>query len=158
MACVPTTTKAQFFIQHCRLLGDAQAPRLTQGIPSFRQFATCRTPCVEKLIQGRTQWVDCVSFDLLEATVICAACQPGIAGLMGQALFSHFESSIHVALKLPEKHCCCQASTHCRHGSEKKMSFLKTNRVLPVPGGELILPCSIAKGKLNMITSLNVRP
>ncbi len=43
---------------------------------------------------------------------------------MELALLSHFESSIHAALKLPEIHCCLQASRHGKHGSEKKMSFL----------------------------------
>ena len=71
--------------------------------------------------------------DLLETTGTYAACQPGNGGLMRHALFSQVESSIHAALKLPEKHCCCWASSHCRHGSEKKKNFLNRNRVLPVP-------------------------
>lgn len=77
---------------------------------------------------------------------------------MGQALFSYFESSIHAALNLPEKNCCCGASTHCRHGSEKKMNILERNSVLLVPGWELIQSCSIVKGKLNMSPTLEVRP
>ena len=77
---------------------------------------------------------------------------------MGQSLFSHFESSIHAASKLPEKHCCYRDFSYCRHGSEKKISFPERNFVLPVPSWKLILLCSIPKVKLNVSPSVEVSP
>ncbi len=55
---------------------------------------------------GKEPVVICVSFDLLETTGMYAACARGNGGLMELAVLSHFESSMHVALKLPEIHCC----------------------------------------------------
>ena len=77
---------------------------------------------------------------------------------MAQGLFFHFESSVHAASKLPEKHCCDRTLSYWRHGSEKKRSFLERNLVLPVPSWKLILLFSIPKVKLNVSTSLEVRP
>ena len=41
---------------------------------------------------------------------------------------------------------------------KRKMSLLERNCVLPVPSWKLILLCSIPKVKLNVSTSLEVRP
>ena len=69
----------------------------------MRVFSTCRTPCEETMIQGRDQCVARVSFDLLEITRIYIGCVfTGNGCLTAQALLSHFEISVHAALKLPK--------------------------------------------------------
>ena len=78
--------------------------------------------------------------------------------VMAQGLFAHYESSVHAASNIPEKHCRCQGFSHCRHGSEKILSFPVRNLVLPVPRWKLTLLCSIPKVKVNVSPSLEGRP
>ena len=99
----------------------------------MRRFTTCRTPCLENLIQGRNQCVLCVSFEFFETTGMYAVCAYGNGLMLVVDFLIHFDSSIHAALKLPEILCCGQAPGYCRHWSGKKMCFLWLHSVLHSP-------------------------
>ena len=77
---------------------------------------------------------------------------------MAQDLFAHSESSVHAASNIPEKPCCCQGFSHCRHGSEKILSILVRNLLLPVPSWKVTLLCCIPNVKVNMRPSLEEGP
>ena len=70
--------------------------------------------------------------------------------LTAQGLFARYESSVHAALNIPEKLCCCHCFSHCCHGFEKILSFPVRNIVLPVPSWNLTMHCSIPKVKVNV--------